>query len=100
MLEVLRVMGGAKGAGAKGAMSALLLLVLGAETHAQAPAAPSREGVITGQVVDAASGKPVSAAIVSIAGGGIVVAPGRGDGSLDFRADPGGGDSFSMHSPR
>ncbi len=35
---------------------------------AQTPAPVARDGVITGQVVDAASGKPVSAAIVSIGG--------------------------------
>ena len=36
----------------------------------QAPATQPRDGVITGQVVDAATGKPVGAAIVSLAGAG------------------------------
>jgi hypothetical protein len=37
----------------------------------QAPAPAARDGMITGQVVDAASGKPVSSAIVSLAGAGV-----------------------------
>jgi hypothetical protein len=40
---------------------------------AQVPAPVVRDGVITGQVVDATTGKPVSAAIVSIAGSAIPV---------------------------
>jgi len=55
--------------GALGVLAALAAL---------AQAAAPRDGVITGQVVDAVSGKPVSAAIVTINGPGIVVAPGRG----------------------
>jgi hypothetical protein len=43
----------------------MVLMVLGV-SMAQAPAA--RDGVITGQVVDAVTGKPVSAVIVSIGG--------------------------------
>jgi protocatechuate 3,4-dioxygenase beta subunit len=40
---------------------------------AQAPAPIVRDGVITGQVVDATTGKPVSAAIVALGGAPIVV---------------------------
>jgi hypothetical protein len=43
----------------------MVLAVLGARAHAQ-PAASGRDGTITGQVVDAASGRPVSAAIVTL----------------------------------
>jgi uncharacterized protein (DUF2141 family) len=62
--RVLKVRGGAKGA-----LGAWVLLVLGAAAFAQTPA--PRDGVITGQVVDAVSGKPVSAAIVSIGGSSV-----------------------------
>jgi Carboxypeptidase regulatory-like domain len=40
---------------------------------AQTPAPLARDGVIAGQVVDATTGRPVSAAIVSISGSSIVV---------------------------
>jgi len=45
-----------------------VLMVLGV-SMAQTPAPQPRDGVITGQVVDAASGKPVGAAIVQTGGG-------------------------------
>ena len=78
-----------------------VLLVLGASTAAQTP--PPRDGVITGQVVDAASGKPVGAAIVSIGGPLLGVGPGArqlpriltgGDGRFLFRDLPAG--SFTI----
>jgi len=59
----------------RGALSLLIASVALAQTTAP------RDGVITGQVVDAVSGKPVSAAIVTITGPGIVAAPGRGAAS-------------------
>jgi hypothetical protein len=43
----------------------VVLMVLGARAGAQTTA-PGREGAITGQVVDAATGRPVSAAIVTL----------------------------------
>jgi protocatechuate 3,4-dioxygenase beta subunit len=46
---------------------AVLGAFAGAQTHAQAP----RNATIAGQVVDATTGKPVSAAVVSISGPGI-----------------------------
>ena len=46
-----------------------VLTVLGV-SMAQTPAPQARDGVITGQVVDAVSGRPVGAAIVSISGAG------------------------------
>src|SRR5436190_3652677 len=45
-----------------------VLIMLG-----QTPAPVARDGVITGQVVDAVTGKPVGAAIVSVAGAGVPV---------------------------
>src|SRR5258708_14303537 len=72
--------------------------VLGVST-AQVPTPQPRDGVITGQVVDAVSGKPVGAAIVSIDGAvfGGRVGPGSGappriltgsDGRFVFRDLP------------
>ncbi len=49
----------------------LVLTVL----RASAQDAPARNGAIAGQVVDAATGRPVSAAMVSIAGTGLTVNP-------------------------
>ena len=69
---VLGVLGGARGAGgAKGAVLKVvaLLLMFGAVIAAQS-ATPVGDGVITGQVVDASSGRPVSAVIVTISGPG------------------------------
>src|SRR5258707_2538046 len=43
-----------------------VLMVLGASVAAQTPALAARDGVITGQVIDAVSGKPAGAAIVSV----------------------------------
>ena len=43
----------------------LMLMVLGV-SMGQTPVTMARDGVITGQVVDAASGKPVGAVIVTI----------------------------------
>jgi hypothetical protein len=51
----------------------VVLMVVGTSGAAQAPAPPARDGVITGQVVDALSGKPVSAAIVTVSGAGLTV---------------------------
>ena len=56
MLEVLRV------------LKVLVLLVLGAASAAQAPAPQPRDGVITGRIVDAATGRPVSGVVVSLTG--------------------------------
>jgi hypothetical protein len=83
---------------------AMVLMVRGAASAAQGPA-PARDGVITGQVVDAASGKPVSAAIVQISGQpfGGRIGPGSGappriltggDGRFVFRELPSG--SFTI----
>jgi uncharacterized protein (DUF2141 family) len=88
-------------------LQALLVLVSVGGAAAQA-----QDGLITGQVVDAASGKPVSAAIVTIAGTGIAVAPGRGgaanasvpriltaaDGRFAFQGLPDG--SFTITATR
>jgi hypothetical protein len=63
----------------RGALS--VLAAIAALALAQAPAPVARDGVITGQVVDATSGKPVSAAIVTITGAGIAIAPGRAGAS-------------------
>jgi hypothetical protein len=49
----------------------LMLTGLDAPAAAQAPAVVARDGVITGRVVDAATGRPVGAVIVSINGPGI-----------------------------
>lgn len=49
---------------------------------AQAPAPLARDGVITGQVIDAITGKPVSAAVASIAGATIAVPLGSSSGML------------------
>jgi hypothetical protein len=57
--------------GSRAAPTALMALVLGAFAGAQSPAPASRNGVINGQVVDAATGKPIGAAIVTISGSGI-----------------------------
>src|SRR5687767_7909836 len=46
----------------------LTVLMMLAVFMAQVPAPGAREGVITGQVVDAVTGKPVSAVVVSIGG--------------------------------
>ena len=48
----------------------LLLLVLALQ--AAQPAAPPPTGLILGRVVDAASGRPVPGAIVTLNGGGLV----------------------------
>jgi protocatechuate 3,4-dioxygenase beta subunit len=58
-------------------MVLLVLVVPSASLVAQTQAPPpaARDGVITGQVIDGVSGRPVSAAVVSIAGAG--VAPAR-----------------------
>jgi hypothetical protein len=83
------------------------LLVLGgsmAQTQ-QTPAPAARDGVITGQVVDASSGKPVAAAIVQINGavfgGRSGLGPGApprimtgGDGRFVFRNLPSGSFTF------
>jgi hypothetical protein len=91
-----------------------VLMVLGV-SMAQTPPPVARNGIITGQVVDAATGRPVGAAIVTISGTGItmrvtpVSAPGAigtttnpsvpriltgGDGRFTFRDLPAG--SFSV----
>jgi hypothetical protein len=51
----------------------LFALAVSGTLGAQTPAPAARDGVIAGQVIDASSGKPVSAAIVSISGGPIIV---------------------------
>lgn len=48
-----------------------VMVLFGAFTGAQTQQPPARNGVITGQVVDATTGKPVGAVIVSISGPGI-----------------------------
>jgi len=82
------------------------VLVLGVSLAAQAPPQVPRDGVITGQVVDAATGKPVSAVIVSIGGAAIPQRAGTsppprppriltgGDGRFAFRDLPPG--SFTI----
>lgn len=54
----------------------VLLLTLSIVVSAQTRSPPARNGVITGQVVDATTGTPVSAAIVSISGSAIPVRAG------------------------
>jgi protocatechuate 3,4-dioxygenase beta subunit len=83
----------------------MVLMVLGTSSAAQGPVPQPRDGVITGQVVDAGSGRPVSAAIVQISGaplggrtGPASGAPPRiltgGDGRFVFRDLPSG--SFTI----
>src|SRR5437870_5228984 len=50
----------------------MVLLAMNTAASAQTPGPAAREGVVTGQVVDAVTGKPVSAVIVSISGAGII----------------------------
>ena len=57
-----------------------VLIVLGV-SMGQTPASQPRDGVITGQVVDASSGRPVAAAIVSISGGALGGRIGPGSGA-------------------
>ena len=83
----------------------IVLTMLGVSLAAQTPPPAARDGVITGQVVDAVSGKPVGAAIVSISGAVLSgrVGPGSGqplriltggDGRFVFRDLPAG--SFTI----
>ena len=72
----------------------LKVLVLGVPgmlgvLQAQTPAAP-RDGVISGQVVDASTGKPVGAVVVSIDGPGIRTnfVPTRSSGTVSLAANP------------
>jgi hypothetical protein len=67
-----------------------LLMLFGAFAGAQTPAPAPRTGAIAGQVVDAATGKPVGAVIVSISGPGITmrVMSGEGRGSLGSGVNP------------
>jgi hypothetical protein len=81
-----------------------VLVLAGAIVAAQTP--PARDGVITGQVVDGGTGKPVSAVIVSIGSPAIAVRAGPspppvppriltgGDGRFVFRDLPAG--SFTI----
>jgi hypothetical protein len=67
--------------------SLAVLVLLGVFARAQTPQQPARTGVIAGQVVDAATGKPVGSVIVSISGPGITL---RATGA-DGRGSPGAG---------
>ena len=83
-----------------------VLMVLGASSAAQSPAPQPRDGVITGQVVDATTGRPVGAVVVTIGGASIPVRVGPsappgppriltgGDGRFVFRDLPAG--SFTI----
>jgi hypothetical protein len=103
VLKVLRVLGVLKVLVLRVLRVLMVLVVLMASFAAQTPAA--RDGVITGQVVDAVSGKPVGAVIVSISGPvlGGRIGPGSGappriltggDGRFVFRDLPAG--SFTI----
>jgi hypothetical protein len=61
-------------------LNLLTVLLTFGLSMAQTPAPAARDGVITGQVVDASTGKPVGAAIVSIAGAGTAIPGGLGEG--------------------
>lgn len=71
-----------------------VLMLFTAFARAQTPQTPQtpapRNGVIAGQVVDAATGKPVGAVIVGISGPGITmrVNPPEGRGSLGVSVNP------------
>ena len=89
----------------RGARCGLTVLgAIAALALAQAPAPVAQEGVITGQVVDATTGKPVSAAIVTISRPDLAGAAGRGriltaaDGRFAFPGLPDG--SFTITATR
>ena len=67
----------------------LVVLCASLTLQAQTPAAP-RDGVISGQVVDAATGRPVGAVVVSISGPGIStnLVPTRSTGAVSVAANP------------
>ena len=67
-----------------------VLVMLGAFVGAQAQQPPARDGVIAGQVVDATTGKPVGAVVVSISGPGIFMrgTPAEGRGSFGAGVNP------------
>jgi hypothetical protein len=68
-------------------MVPMVLWVSRASSSGQTPAPAARDGVITGQVVDATTGKPVSAVVVSMSGGPIFVREyGSGVPSLAVRS--------------
>jgi hypothetical protein len=60
----------------------VILLGVSASVLAQTPGPNSRDGVITGHVIDAVTGRPVSAAVVSISGVTIPVPLGSASGIL------------------
>ncbi len=66
MLRVRKVLGVLKVLVPRVLTVLTVLMVLGASMAAQTPAPQPHDGVITGQVVDAVSGRPVGAVIVSI----------------------------------
>jgi hypothetical protein len=66
----------------------VLVVMASGQVQAQTPAPQPRDGAITGQVVDAVSGRPVGAVIVSLAGAGVPLQISTGP-STGFRL-PGG----------